>query len=177
MTLDQYLRTAADDPRWTELVDGELIVQEPRYPHARIQALLIGALTAWELEVPGHAEVSAPTEVLLTDSDVYGPDVVIVGSQPELTARETLRALPLIVAEVRSPSTWRYDIGRKKAVYEASGVPELWLVDGVASEILVFRRSAPGAATYDRSLELTVEDELTSPLLPGFALPLSRLFR
>ena len=177
MTLDQYLVAAANDPRWTELVNGELVVQEPRYPHARIQALLIGALTAWELEVPGRAEVCAPTEVLLTERDVYGPDVVIVGSRPELTARETLRALPLIVAEVRSPSTWRHDIGRKKAVYEAGGIPELWLVDGVAAEILVFRRSDATALTYDRSLELTVDDELSSPLLPGFALPLARLFR
>ena len=176
MTAEEYIRIAADDPRWTELVDGELVVQEPKYPHARVQALLIAALGAWEQEVPGRAEVSAPTEVRLTDADVYGPDVVVVPPRPPLTDRETLDVLPLLVAEIRSPSTWRYDVGRKKAVYEARGVPELWLVDGVAAEILLFRRSRPDAPAYDVALELAADDTLTSPLLPGFALPLGRLF-
>jgi Uma2 family endonuclease len=176
MTFDEYVRVAADDPRWTELVDGELVVQEPRYPHARIQALLIGALARWEQEVPGRAEVSAPTEVRLTDVDVYGPDVVVAPVQPRLTDRETLAVLPLVVAEIRSPSTWRYDLGRKKTVYEARGVPELWLVDGVAAEVLVFRRSSPETAAFDVALELTADDVLASPLLPGFALPLRGLF-
>lgn len=84
--------------------------------------------------------------------------------------------LPDVVVEVRSPSTWRYDIGAKKAAYERGGLPELWLVDTAADVVLVFRRSSPKAATFDIALELTIEDELTSPLLPGFALPLRDLF-
>jgi hypothetical protein len=30
--------------------------------------------------------------------------------------------------------------------------------------------------SFDQALELTTEDEFTSPLLPGFVLPLSALF-
>lgn len=51
-----------------------------------------------------------------------------------------------------------------------------WLVDTAADEVLVFRRSRTGAPSFDVSLELTREDTLTSPLLPGFELPLSSLF-
>ena len=78
--------------------------------------------------------------------------------------------------EIRSPSTWRYDVGRKKSVYEAQGVAEVWLVDDAAEVILVFRRSTPAQPTYDVALELATSDALASPLLPGFALALARLF-
>ena len=78
--------------------------------------------------------------------------------------------------EIRSPSTWRNDVGRKKAVYEAEGVPELWLVDDIARVVLVFRRSAPRVDYYDTALELDVTETLKSPLLPGFELALSELF-
>jgi Uma2 family endonuclease len=76
---------------------------------------------------------------------------------------------------VRSPSTWRYDIGAKKAAYERHGLHELWLVDTAADAVLVFRRS-PESPTFDISLELTADDELASPLLPGFALSPRTLF-
>ena len=77
---------------------------------------------------------------------------------------------------MRSAATWRYDIGAKKAAYERAGLPELWLVDTAADEVLVFRRSAARAAWFDVSLELPAADELGSPLLPGFALLLGGLF-
>lgn len=177
MTVQEYDRLTADDPRRTELIDGEyVVVNHPRYPHGRLQMLLGGALVAWERQVPGRAEVSAPTEVRLTEHDSYGPDLVVARANPALNDRGYLAHAPLICVEVRSPSTWRYDIGRKKAVYEANGVPELWLVDGVAAELLVFRRSAPQHPSYDVTLELTAEDRLTSPLLPGFELVLRELF-
>ena len=84
--------------------------------------------------------------------------------------------IPDIAAEIRSPSTWRHDIGPKKAHYEQYGLPELWLVDTAADEVIVYRRSTPQARSFDVSLELARGDDLTSPLLPGFALPLDELF-
>ncbi len=84
--------------------------------------------------------------------------------------------MPDLAAEVRSPSTWRHDIGAKKSGYERQGLRELWLVDTAADEVLVFRRSAPGAPVFDMALELDVRDALTSPLLPGFSLALAELF-
>jgi hypothetical protein len=40
-----------------------------------------------------------------------------------------IESLPDLAVEVRSPSTWRYDVGKKKATYERGGLPELWPVD------------------------------------------------
>lgn len=77
---------------------------------------------------------------------------------------------------MRSSSTWRCDIGVKKANYERYGVAELWLVDTAADVLLVFRRSQPKAPNFDVSVELTAGDTLTSPLLPSFELPARRVF-
>src|SRR5829696_2630740 len=60
---------------------------------------------------------------------------------------------------------------------EAAGLPELWLVDTIARSVLVVRRSRTGAARFDVELELSGEDVLESPLLPGFAVAVERLFR
>jgi len=177
MTVDEFLALTEADPRRMELVDGEiLVVNEPRFAPARMQARLAGAIVEWEHRVPGRAQVAGPTGVHLTPHDAYGPDLVIVSCRPRRDARDYLAELPLICVEIRSPSTWRHDIGRKKSVYEAQGVPELWLVDGDARVILVYRRSAQGVASYDIALELTVDDALQSPLLPGFSLAVGELF-
>jgi Uma2 family endonuclease len=42
--------------------------------------------------------------------------------------------------------------------------------------VLVFRRSRPDAPRFDVSLELGSGDSLTSPLLPGFSLPVDEIF-
>ncbi|HEX7277052.1 MAG TPA: Uma2 family endonuclease, partial [Acidimicrobiales bacterium] len=83
---------------------------------------------------------------------------------------------PALVVEVRSPGTWRYDVGRKKAVYEAVGVRELWLVDTPVSTVLVFRRASPESVGFDEDGEVGPGDTLASPLLPGFALTADELF-
>lgn len=177
LTVEEYLVVGEADPRPTELIDGEIVVVTGnRFGHARLQALLIGSITAWEQRYPGRAQVAGPTTVRLPPYDVYSPDLVVVGSQARRDERGRLEQVPLICVEIRSPSTWRYDVGRKKSVYEAHGVPELWLVDGEASVVLVFRRSSARAQGFDVALERSVADRLGSPLLPGFSLALGGLF-
>lgn len=113
----------------------------------------------------------------LGEGHVYAPDVSWYhpGRAP---GREEPPPYPLpdLAVEVRSPSTWHYDIGPKKAAYERHGLPELWLVDTAAEEVLVFRRSTPGGPIFDVSAELARGQTLTSRLLPGFALALDALF-
>jgi Uma2 family endonuclease len=67
-------------------------------------------------------------------------------------------------------------VGLKRAGYERHGLPELWLVDTVARTVLVYRRSTTGAAAFDVALELTEDEHLTSPLLPGFSLDVGAIF-
>jgi len=175
MTADEFF--ALHDPRRTQLVEGEVIVQEPRPLHQFVVQDLLVALHAWASEASGRGRVTLPLDVKLDEYNVFGPDLLWYRGG-RVPARDGGRPSPLpdLVIEVRSPSTWRYDIGAKKSAYERGGLPELWLVDTAADVVLVFRRSSKDAATFDVSLEFAADDELTSPLLPGFALPLRTLF-
>ncbi len=71
---------------------------------------------------------------------------------------------------MRSPSTWRYDVGAKWLAYERPGLTELWLVDTDSRTVIVCRRSDGTASTFDVLLEVAAGEQLTSPQLPGFAL-------
>ena len=176
MTVAEYLERE-DLPRWTNLIDGEVVVNEPRTLHQRVMVDLLVALTLWCRAAAGRGEVTMPIDVELDEHNCFAPDVLWyrAGSRAGLPTRRP-QPLPDIAVEIRSPSTWRYDIGPKKRRYEQHGLPELWLVDTDADEVLVFRRSTPRAPEFDVSLELARGDDLTSPLLPGFALPLDELF-
>jgi Uma2 family endonuclease len=176
MTADEYL-AAPDDGRRTWLVDGEVVLNQPGNLHQVVLLDLIVVLTGWASHARGRGRVSLPLDVKLDEWNVFGPDVMWY-AEARVPGRHDPRPYPLpdLAVEVRSPSTWRYDIGAKKAAYERAGLRELWLVDTAASEVLIFRRSSPRATSFDVSLEFAAGDELTSPQLPGFALALASLF-
>jgi Uma2 family endonuclease len=161
----------------TQLVDGVMIVNEPTLLHNLSQVRILNALTNWVEAAPGRGFASTPTDVVADEYNVFGPDVVWLSEQriPERLDKR-LEGMPDLAVEVRSPSTWRYDIGKKRAAYERAGQPELWLVDTASRTVIVCRRSAKDAPSFDIELELSESDELTSPQLPGFSLPVARIF-
>ena len=61
---------------------------------------------------------------------LYKPDVWWVPGDRTLDDLAPRHDVPpaLVVEVLFSPGTWRFDVGRKKQVYEAAGVRELWLV-------------------------------------------------
>ncbi|CAN5198783.1 Uma2 family endonuclease [soil metagenome] len=175
MTVTEYLEH--DDERRSNLVDGEIVVSEPRMLHQDVLGELFVALKLWVRAAPGRGQATLPIDVEVDAHNCFAPDVLWyrAGREP---GRSLVRPQPLpdIAAEIRSPSTWRHDIGAKKTHYEQHGLAELWLVDTAADEIIVFRRSTQQATTFDVSAELARGDALTSPLLPGFTLALDELF-
>ena len=176
MTADEYLAVPYRGVR-TQLVEGEVVLQDPTYLHQIVLADLYVALREWTSAAPGRGSVSWPIDVKLDERNVFGPDLMWY-AEGRAPARHDQRPYPLpdIVAEARSPSTWRYDIGSKKAAYERAGLAELWLLDTAADEIIVFRRGSSRTRSFDVSLQLAGADALTTPLLPGFALDLRALF-
>ena len=62
---------------------------------------------------------------------------------------------------------------RKEGASGGNGVPEYWIVDLEAREVEVLRREG----TILRAVAtLSADQHLTSPLLPGFRLPVGDLF-
>jgi len=177
MTAEQYYAVTVEGDR-KQLVDGEIVVNEPKAIHALLQWRLAGALHTWIEAGADRGLGLLPTDVRIDDYNVYGPDLLWFSAErvpADLDAYPD--RLPDLCVEIRSASTWRYDIGAKKRVYEAAGLPELWLVDHAADVVLVYRRTLPAARTFDLALELGAGERLSSPQLPGFALSLDELFR
>ena len=180
MTAEQFLSLPLDMDEYGVapcLVEGELVVNRPNLEHQDIFGTIYHELRDWIDTAPGRGFAIQEIDLLIDELNVYEPDVLwyAEGRQPS-RADVAPYPIPDLAVEVRSPSTWRHDIGAKKAGYERKGLPELWLVDTPASEVLVFRRSTPQAPTFDLSLELSAGDVLESPLLEGFALPIDQLF-
>ena len=177
LTAEAFFALDAEDERFMELVGGVVVVNDPVLRHQGIVAVVLTALRIWTTAATGRGQAYPSANVPITDHDVYKPDVLWI-AQANLPddLRKRLAQVPDLCVEVRSPSTWRFDIGRKKAMYEATGLRELWLVDDLAETVIVYRRSAPGASSFDVALELGGDEALTSPQLPGFSIPVRRLF-
>ncbi len=178
MTADEFLALAPDPSiRRRQLIDGEIVVEAPLPRHQIACGIVFGELWVWTRAAPSRGLVIQPLDVKLDDANVYEPDLLWY-PEGRAPGRDGGRPspLPALAVEVRSPSTWRYDIGTKTRVYEREGLPELWLVDTAADVVLVFRRCRPDAPAFDVARELARGDALTSPLLPGFALALDELF-
>ena len=175
ITADEYLAMEELEGRRTDLIDGEIVMNEPTPWHQRALLEIGSALLTWEKAGPDRGLACLPLDIKRDEYSVYAPDALwyAPGREPALDAPRPYPA-PDLVVEIRSPSTWRCDIGPKKTGYEGMGVRELWLVD--FTSVLVFRRSGPQRPDFDVTLELTREETLTSPLLPGFGLPLADLY-
>lgn len=119
-----------------ELFDGVLVVSpRPTTIHqavlGRLQGLLSGVCPDDLLVVPEPAlQLSAKTE--------FAPDLVVVPIDDVGDAKFTKP--PLLVVEIRSPSTAIIDLNRKKRAYERFGVPSYWIVnpDPAQPEVIVF---------------------------------------
>ncbi len=173
---DYYAMTVEGDRK--QLVDGRIVVNEPLRPHAVLQKRMLIALHTWTAGGPGRGEVSLPQDVRLDEHNLFGPDLIWLAKEhvPPPGAKRA-EHLPDLCVEIRSPSTWRYDLGPKKDAYERGGLPELWLVDDRAPRVLAHRRSRRESPRFDVVVELGAGDTLTSPQLPGFELALDELYR
>jgi Uma2 family endonuclease len=174
MTADEYLALGEGYPR-TELIEGEVVVDQPRVPPQRVLRAAFRALDGWALAADGRGEVMWPLDVKLDERNVFGPDLLWY-SEGRAFAALWPYPLPDLAVEVRSPSTWRYDVGAKMLACERAGLTELWLVDTVATTVIVCRRTSPTASTFDVLLDVAEGEQLTSPQLPGFALDVASLF-
>ncbi len=86
-----------------------------------------------------------------------------------------LTAAPELVVEVLSPGAEneRRDREVKLKLYSSRGVQEYWIVNWQKQQIEVYRRER---ATLKLIATLFMNDNLTSPLLPGLESPVAQLF-
>jgi Uma2 family endonuclease len=173
-TLEDYKHTP-DDKRY-ELLDGELIMAPaPNLRHQRIDMNLGSLLHAFVKERGLGEVLSAPCDVVLSNTDVVQPDLLFVSREREhlLSGGENVRGAPDLVVEILSPATADRDRGYKRALYGRHGVMEYWLVDPTADTIWIHRQRA-GVLTLTHTFGR--EQTLRSPLLAGLELDLDDVF-
>lgn len=141
-----------DDGRRYEIIDGELFVTlSPNVRHQRAAFALAVRLRTYLAAHPVGEVIIAPADVEFSDDTVVEPDVFVARLVEGRPAEDLKHAgLPLLVAEVLSPSTERTDRGRKRELFQARGVPEYWIVN---VEARVFERWRPGATRAELATE------------------------
>lgn len=171
LTYEDFL-LLPDDGRRHEIIDGEHYVNpSPNTRHQMVSMRLSFALYAHVSEHQlGHV-FTAPYDVVLGEHDIVEPDLIYVSNaRGHVITRKNIEGAPDLLVEILSPSKPEYDTRLKFKTYERYGVAEYWIVDPDAGAISVFRHSG---TSYVRA---EAADPLTTPLLPGFTLPLRTLF-
>ena len=177
MTVEEFIDAVADIREPAQLIDGVMVVDQPRFRHQDAVGKIYSALLAWTERHDGRGHVSLPLDVILDRNNMYGPDVLWYADETRMEVDDYQRGMPDLVVEVSSPSTWHHDVGKKREMYELHGLPELWLVDTVGCDARVLRRSGPGAPCFDLDAKVAYDEVLTSPQLPGFESALRKVFR
>jgi Uma2 family endonuclease len=176
LTADDYIATGDTRPRWTELINGEVVMNNPTVRHQEAVTFIHVELVLWTRGGSGRGKSPGQLDIKFDKGNVLAPDVLWVSEGRLPPDAVYLDFAPELVVEVRSPSTWRYDTTVKFRMYEAAGVSEVWLVDTASNSVLVYRRSTPTSPDFDIALELAEGEVLVSPLLEGFALDITELF-
>ena len=177
MTVEDYIDATAGVPEPTQLIDGVMVVNQPRLRHQDAVGMIYRALLAWTERHECRGHVSLPLDVFVDGRNMFGPDVLWYADESRMQIDDYQRGMPDLVVEVSSPSTWHHDVGKKREMYELHGLPELWLVNTVGCDAQVLRRSRPSVPSFDVDLKVGFDEVLTSPQLPGFELPLREVFR
>ena len=168
-----------DDGKRHELIDGvHYVTPSPRIPHQVLVGRLFVALANF---LSGHRRLGrvflSPVDVVMSDHDVVVPDLIFVADEQRTTVTEAnVQGTPVLVVEVLSPSTRRRDEGIKRKLFDQKGAREYWLVDPENCRVSIYRRAADGSFPIVSTLSAAADEQIETPLLPGFELSVSELF-
>ena len=172
LTAEEFDNYPFEEDKRYELDEGELIeMTRPAYKHNRVLTILQGELYIYFQKNPIGENLDSENLYALSAHTRRAPDVAIIlgDRSAELREAKVIPIIPEIAVEVLSPSETTRMIHRKLKQYFTAGVREVWLVDPESQEIEIWTASLP-----QRTLALS--DSLTSKLLPGFELPVKKLF-
>jgi len=161
-----------------EVIDGELFVtRAPHYGHQRSIGRVYARLLDWSDETNLGEPVITPG-VIFSDADDVIPDIIWVQKdrlEQIVDSSGHFTEAPDLVFEVLSAGTKneRRDREVKLRLYSLQGVKEYWILNWRLEQVEIYRREGLQLRLVATLLD---EDEITSPLLPGFSCKISRFF-
>ena len=177
MSLDEFLALGETDER-LELFGGALyLMSTPTKDHQ----FLMGQLSFhFELyldrfeQPPAEVYMDITTILSVSLQNAVEPDlVVILSGRSDIGGRIHVEGVPDIAVEILS-SDRSHDLVYKRRVYAEAGVKEYWIVDPRHDTVLPL---ALQDGAYAERQPLGPGDTLSTPLLPGLAIPLADLFQ
>ena len=174
---EAFVLEESDDRTW-ELVRGRL-QEKPAMTEGHDNSSFELAHSLRSQLNPRHFRVSANmARVKRMDRSYFIPDVVVFPitggpGQPENPRAFNAYSTPaLLVVEVWSPSTGKYDIEEKLRAYQERGDLEIWRLHPFDHTLTVWRRRPEGG--YD---EVVLRGgQVTPSTLPGVTIDLDALF-
>ena len=127
-----------EDNLLEELINGEIVDMSPSpvWNHISIAGNLYNLFSNYLHKKP-CTPIPDGFDLHLSKKDIFIPDMMVVCDRSKIQSNG-VHGAPDLVVEILSPSTSARDRGYKKEVYEASGVPEYWIVNPVDRSIEVY---------------------------------------
>jgi Uma2 family endonuclease len=174
LTYEDYCLLPDDGKRY-EIIDGELYASSaPNTKHQRVVGQLLVVLYGFVRSSRLGEVFMGRYDTVLSNIDVVQPDLIFISAaRAHLITEANLQGAPDLVVEVLSPSNRGYDETLKRKRYAQFGVVEYWIVDPEEEWLRIHRRPESGLPSV---AELRSGDVLTTPLLPGFSLPVELVF-
>lgn len=178
--------TYADYLKWTfderlELIKGKIFKMSPA--PGSVHQLISAAVSN---ELYNHLKgkpckvFSAPFDVRLIkrsidDKDVttvVQPDICVISDPKKVDAKGCIGS-PDIVVEILSPGNNKKELRNKFEAYEEAGVLEYWIINPTEKNLLQYILTE---GRFQASRPFTIDDKLTTSILPGFTLTIDDLF-
>ncbi len=124
------VRVLPDDGNRYETVHGELLVTpSPQLWHQAIVTRLTVALYQYLEAHPVGVVFHSPADISWSEGTLVQPDVFVADLEQVRTLDWREVKTLLLVIEVLSPSTARYDRFTKRRLYQEVEIPNYWIVD------------------------------------------------
>lgn len=176
LTYDDYLRLPNDGKRY-EILEGEIFVSpSPVTKHQRISRNLLALLHQHVRQHKLGEVFSAPTDVVLSSTNVVQPDLLFVSNaRRNIITEKNIQGAPDLIIEILSETSAEQDRTTKKQIYARHGVKEYWLIDPDHETVEVYkleakRRVFQHVATYQS------DETLQSALFPHLEIRLAELW-
>jgi Uma2 family endonuclease len=175
LTKYDYWELPEAGPRY-QLINGDLFMAPaPNRFHQDISRTIQFEMMKCLEAQPIGIVYNAPFDVILTDLNVFQPDLTFFSERRRRFLTEKgAEGAPDLVVEILSPKTAHLDLDQKRVVYARTGVDELWVVDPEGEEVRVYHlREDPDLP----KVILRSGDVLKTSLLPGLDISAKKIFQ
>ena len=171
-TVDEYLALGAAGilakEERVELLDGEIICMVPignRHQHS-----VDWVAHLMHQSIRRRAMIQVRGSIQLDEFTMPEPDVAVIRRRSINDLAPVLPSDVYLVVEV-ADSSLEFDLGEKLALYAAAGIPELWVADLRAGELVV--NTEPEGAAYANVRVIPLDGRVSPQAFPDVVLELA----